>query len=74
MSDPEKKLKCEICKQRKRESREGWCLPCLRDKLKEKFGPLPSPVRRFRSADQKQARENELNPWQENAVRAMEDK
>lgn len=73
MNDSDKNLKCEICKSRKRESREGWCLPCLRDKLKEKFGPLPNPVRQFRSPDQKQARENESNPWHENAVRAMED-
>lgn len=55
-------------------SREGWCLRCLRRKLQEKFGPVQfARGGSSRTADQRQARNDEQNPWGENAVRAMED-
>lgn len=52
-------------------TRDGrFCLKCLRAWLDE---DTPLVWYRSRSADQRQAREFEPSPWQENAIRFLED-
>lgn len=65
---------CALCGKRLAVSVEGWCRPCLRVKLRERFGPVPIFHHgQLRTTEQRQAREHDPSPSQENAIRAMED-
>jgi hypothetical protein len=64
---------CSDCGKKPAVSREGWCLACLRKRLDEKFGRKPyGHVGTNRTKEQRQEPEGDGNPWQENAIRAME--
>lgn len=65
---------CSICAEKRAVSREGWCMPCLRAKLNEKFGKVPTGhVGERRTKEMRQARDDDSNPWRENAIRVLED-
>ena len=52
--------RCSDCGRKRAVSREGWCLRCLRKRLREKFGPVPYlHAGESRTADQRQAHEYE---------------
>jgi len=60
-------MQCLICKKTEAVSREGWCRPCLRVKLAEKFGwaghSNPKRGGTGRTGDHKQAYEGDANPF-----------
>lgn len=72
LPEPRKDGVCCECGRRDAVTKDGrFCRPCLKS-LVAKLSPGWT-GRSNRTSDQQQARETEPSPWQETAVRAMED-
>jgi hypothetical protein len=65
---------CLDCSKNAAVSVEGWCLKCLKRRLNHKFGYVPRGYTgTARPPEKRQSTNDDPSPWQENAIRAMED-